>query len=92
MEGNLICVHKCLDLLNDNYKNKNKIKIIYNKKNKYTMNKKMFEMLFLKYKVIGTLSYDNKYNQIINKNINTLYINNRIKKEFKDIIKKILLV
>lgn len=89
VQGNLIETKKTMNILNKIQEEKQKIKIIYNKKCKYTMNSKMLEVLFFKYKVIGTIDYDNKYNQIINKNVNQIYISNRIRKEYSKVAKKI---
>ncbi len=87
--GNLIYLKKSLNLLKEFNNEKKKIEIIYNQKNKYTINRKILEIIFYKYKIIGELNYNIKYNQIINKNVNKLYIDKKIKKEFKEIIKKI---
>ena len=53
------------------------------------MKLKLLEMVFLKYKMLGALSYDNKYNNIINKNVNRLYISKKIRKEFEEITNKL---
>ena len=45
------------------------------------------KVIFLKFKIIGTLSYDNIYNQLINKNLKSFWINKNIKMEFKKIIR-----
>jgi len=89
VEGNLISVRKNMNLLSDLGVDKEKVNIIYNKKSKYSMKSKLLEMVFLKYKMLGSLSYDNKYNHIINKNINKLYITKKIKREFEKIINEI---
>ena len=59
--GNMLEIKKTISILNDNQKDK--IFIIYNKKNKYTMKTKIIELLLLKFKIIGTLDYDIRYNQ-----------------------------
>ena len=89
VEGNLISVRKNMNLLSDLGVDKEKVNIIYNKKSKYSMKSKLLEMVFLKYKMLGSLSYDNKYNHIINKNINKLYITKKIKREFEKIINEV---
>ena len=86
--GNLIYIKNTLKILKELDDEKKKIEIIYNQKNKYSINKKILEIIFYKYKIIGELNYNIKYNKIINKNINKLYIDKKIKKEFKEIIKK----
>ena len=87
--GNLIYLKKSLNLLKEIKDEKKKIKIVYNQKNKYTINRKILEIIFYKYKIIGELNYNIKYNKIINKNVNKLYIDKKIKKEFKEIIKNL---
>lgn len=88
-EGNLIETKKTMNILNRIQNQKHKVKIIYNKKSKYTMNSKMLELLFFKYKLIGYIHYDVRYNQIINKNVNKMYISKKVKKEYNKILKKL---
>ena len=89
LEGNLVCMKKTKELLETNRQNTKKINIIYNKKNKYTIEENVLKMIFFKYKFIGTLSYDCKYDKIINKNLNALYITSNIEKEFTKIANKL---
>lgn len=89
VEGNLISIQKTINILNKHVSQKDKIKIIYNKKNKFTVDKRIIELIFFKFKLIGTLHYDNRYNKIINKNVNTLYIPKKVKKEFEKVIIKL---
>lgn len=86
-EGNLIQIKKTINLLEEI--RADKIEIVYNKKNKYTMNKQVLEMLFFKFKISGVLNYDTRYNQIINKNVNRLYISKNVKKEYERLIQKL---
>lgn len=89
IEGNLMVIKKTIRMLKDNFENKNKIKLVYNKKSKYTLPTKILKVIFLKFKIIGALSYDNRYNRIINKNVKLLHISKKIKDEFKQIINKL---
>ena len=89
VEGNLVCMKNTKELLETNRQNTKKINIIYNKKNKYTIEENVLKMIFFKYKFIGTLSYDCKYDKIINKNLNALYITSNIEKEFTKIANKL---
>ena len=66
---------------------KEKIKIIYNKYNKKSINKKLLNKIFCEFNILGKINYKNNYNLIINKKINL--INKKTKKEFKIIIKNI---
>lgn len=86
-EGNLIQIKNTMRLIDQIQESK--VEIVYNKKNKYTMKHKILEMLFFKFKIRGVLSYDIRYNQIINKNINKLYISKNIRKEYETIIQKL---
>ncbi len=83
MQANLIYVKKTINLINDVTTKEDEISIICNKQNKYSMNKKMLEFMFYKHKIIGTLSYSEEYDKIINKNVNTTSINKKIKEEFR---------
>lgn len=91
VEGNLMIIRKAMKLLKENFEDKDKIKIIYNKKNPYTLPMEVLKIIFIKFKIIGKLNYDNNYNRIINKNVSKLYISQKIKNEFKQIIKKLLI-
>ncbi len=86
-EGNILQIGKSVRILKE-IQEKKKVKIIYNKKNKYTISKKMLEIVLLKYKVIGSVEYNDKFNKIINKNIRN--IDYKIKKDVEKIIKKIM--
>lgn len=88
-EGNIISIQKTKRILSEMEIEDEKLQIVYNKKNEYTVKQKTLKFLLMKNKNIGILHYDNSYNQIINKNVNSLYINRKIKKEFKQIIKEI---
>lgn len=85
--GNLIEIKKTISMLKENQKDKTNI--IYNKKSKYTLNSKMLEMLFFRFKMIGGLHYDCRYDQIINKNINKLYISKKIRREYEKILEEL---
>lgn len=87
--GNLIEIKKTIKILNE-IENKEKIKIIYNKKNEYTISKKFLKIIFLKNKLIGTIKFNNSFNKIINKNLKKIYINKNTKKEIKRIARKII--
>ncbi|MDE5831167.1 MAG: hypothetical protein K2H53_06140, partial [Clostridia bacterium] len=89
IEGNIIHIRKTGRILKENMEQRHKIKLIYNKKNQYTLSSKIMKVLFLRFKIIGTLEYNNKYNKIINKSVKRLYIGKSIRKEFKKIIEKL---
>lgn len=92
LSGNLVEIRKTVNILNEHQEEKEKIKLVYNKKNKYGIKKSLLEIIFFKYKMIGSLMYDNCYSKIINKNVNKLYINKNIRKEFEKIINKLQII
>ena len=65
---------------------KNKIFILINKSNKYSINKKIIENIFKKIKIIGEIKNNSKYEMLIN---NKMKNSNMIldKKEEKNLIK-----
>lgn len=87
IEGNIVNIRKTLNLLKEYDGINKKNKLVYNKKNKYTLSMKILKIVFLKFRIIGKLNYDNSYNKIINKSVKTLYINKNIKDEFAKLIK-----
>ena len=66
---------------------KNKIKIIFNKINKYSIDYNILKNIFSEYRIIGKLKLNIKYNYLINKNIKI--IDEEIKLDFLKIISKI---
>lgn len=88
-QGNIVNLRKTMNLLKEYEENRSRIRLIYNQKSKYTLSAKLLKIIFLKFKIIGYLEYDNRYNKIINKSVKSLYISKKIKNEFQKIIKKI---
>ncbi len=88
-EGNLLSIKKTKRLLEKFNFEKEKIYIIYNKQNQYSLEIAMFEMMFFNYKLLGIISYDCKFEQIINKNLNLAFITKNIRYEFEKIIKRL---
>lgn len=66
---------------------KEKIKIIFNKINKNSINKKILSKLFYDFKVLGEIKYNKNYNLFFNSNLKI--IDKKTKKEYKKIIKNI---
>ena len=89
IESNLLEIKKAINLLkiyNEKWNiNKNKIKILINKYNKNSIDENIIKNIFYKFKIIGKLKLNEKYNLIINKN----YLDNNIKKEYNKISKNI---
>ena len=93
IEANLSEIKKAkriLEIYNKEWNIKTeKIKIIFNKYNNYSINKEILKNIFLEYKIIGKIKYDLSYNLLINKNYKCKKEFNKIKKEYEDILKKI---
>ena len=73
-EANLLDIKKSIRILKifqDNWKiKKEKIKIIFNKYNKNSIDEKILKNIFYDYEILGKLYFNNKYNLLINKNMN----------------------
>ena len=82
-EGNILQLKKSIKILKK-IKEKAKIKIIYNKKDHYTISVAMLKLIFIRIKLIGVIQYRNQYNKIINKGIRNTTLDNKIKKEFSE--------
>lgn len=94
LEGNLLQIKKSINLLNiytDNWNiDSKKIKIVINKKTNESIDEKILKNIFANFNIIGNINFSKVYNTLINKNMNKIYINNKIKKEYKIISQRIL--
>lgn len=83
VEPNISEIKKSRDLLeifiNDFNIEVDKIKILFNKTNKYQIANSILEEIFSKFEVIGNMEYEEKYNLFINKNFN-VYFDEKIRK------------
>lgn len=72
IEPNLSEIEKAKNILdvyiNDFEINADKIKLLFNKTNKYKIAESILEEIFEEFEIIGDIKYDEKYNLIINKN------------------------
>lgn len=68
---------------------KDKIKIVFNKYNINSINKKLLNKLFYEYKVLGKINFNLYYNLLINKNYKCKKELNKVKSEYINIINKI---
>lgn len=89
IEPNLSEIEKSKNILdiylNDFEINADKIKILFNKTNKYKIAESILEELFEDFEIIGEIKYSEKYNLIINKN----KIENYEEKEYEKIYQAI---
>lgn len=90
LEANLIEIKKAkrlLEIYNKEWNiEKNKISLLINKYNKYSIKNKILKNIFNEYKILGKINFNEKYDKLINKN----YKQNKItKKEIKKEYEKI---
>lgn len=89
LEPNLIEIKKANNLLEFFLKDFNvdidKIKIVFNKTNKYQLAESILEEVFSNFKIIGNIKYNEKYNNLIN----TSNFENIDKTEYEKIYRKI---
>lgn len=93
-EANLLDIKKSISLLKiyqDNWNiKKEKIKIIFNKYNKNSVDEKILKNIFYEYQILGKINFNFQYNLIINKNMKPSFFNFKIEEEHKKLIQKIL--
>ena len=91
VEGNLLGIKETKDILShiiyDQKIQKDNINIIFNKHNSMSISMGILKLMFADFRILPTLHYDKRYNLFINSNGKIL--NNKIKKIYKKIIKKI---
>ncbi len=89
IQGNLIYLKKTMKLLEETICKKDNTFIVCNKYSKYSINRKILEFIFFKYKVIGVLNYDESYEDIINKSVTYQSISENIKNNFGEIFENL---
>ena len=93
IEPNLIEIKKAKRILNIYEKEwnikKEKINIIFNKFNIYSINIELLKNIFCDYKIIGKINFNINYNLLINKNFKCKKEIRKIKKDYLNIINKI---
>ena len=92
VEGNLTEIKKAkrmLEIYNNEWKiEKEKIELLINKYNKYSIKDKTIKNLFDEYKILGKINFNKKYNNLINKNYkNNILLKFKIKNEYEKILK-----
>ena len=68
---------------------KQKIFILLNKVKNDSISFNILKKVFQNYNIIGKINFINNYNFIINQNMKKIFLENRIKKQYKNIAKKI---
>ena len=93
LEDNLIGINKLQKIIKNNYiENLEKIQILINTHNKYSIDEKIIKNIFNNIEIIGKIKYEEFYNLLINTNFkNTFMLEEKNKKkEMEKIIKKII--
>ncbi len=89
LESNLLEIKKAKNILEiylEDYKiDFNKIKIVFNKSNKYKIPEFILKEIFSNFEIIGNIEYEEKYTLFINKNFNII----NCKDEYKKIYEKL---
>ncbi len=91
-QTNLIDISKSRKILqeffNNNFIKKEKINIIFNKYNKYSIDENILKNIFSEFNIIGKINNNLKYNKLINNNLE--FIVKKIVKENEKILNKII--
>jgi len=66
---------------------KDKMKIIFNKVNLYSIGKDVLKIMFSDFEILGNISQDNFYNLMVNTNLKI--VKKKTEKEYKKIIKNL---
>ena len=92
IESNLSEIKKAerlLSIYNNEWEiEKDKIKLIINKYNKYSIKDEKMKNVFNEYEILGKINFNKKYNELINKsNKNSFLLKKMISREYRKIIK-----
>ncbi len=92
-EANIIQIKKTKNILNIYLRNwnieKEKINIIFNKIKDDSIDEEILKEIFKGYKILGEVNYIENYNTLVNSNMKSVFINNKIQKQYNKIQKKI---
>lgn len=93
-EANITDIKKSIRLLRifqEEWKiKKEKIKLIFNKYNRNSIDEKILKTIFYEYEILGKINFNYQYNLLINKNMHKSILKTKIEEEHKKIIHKIL--
>lgn len=92
-ESNILQIKKSQNIL-EKYINKfliekEKVFILINKVKNDSLNFNILNKAFQNYNIIGKINFINNYNFIINQNMNNMFLENKIKNQYKNIANKI---
>lgn len=94
-EANIMQINKTINLLNIYLINwnieKEKINIIFNKMKEDSIDEEILKKVFKNYKILGIINYIKYHNTMINNNMKSIFMKNRIKSQYLRIKKKIFL-
>lgn len=94
IEPNISEIHKSINLLKiyiENWKiEKNKISILFNKYNNYSIDYAILKNIFSEFNILGKIDLNDKYTEMINKN--KIELNKKIKNEYLKINNKIMTI
>ena len=93
IEPNLLGIKKAntlLDIYTEKWNiEKNKIKIIFNKYNQYSIKYEIIKKVFSKFKILGRIYFNKKYDLVINKNNLFYFLEEKNINLYKRVIRKI---
>lgn len=93
VEPNLLGINKAnniLEMYTEKWNiEKNKIKIIFNKYNQYSIKYEIIKKIFSRFNIVGRIYYNKKYDLIINKNNLFYFLEEKKRNLYKRVIKKI---
>ncbi len=92
-EPNILQIKKSKNILdkyiNKLYIEKEKIFLLINKFKNDSISFNILKKVFQEYNIIGKINFINNYNFIINQNMNNMFLENKIKNQYKNIARKI---
>lgn len=92
-EPNILQIKKSKNFLDKNIKEinieKEKIYILINKVKNDSLSLNILKEVFKEYNIIGKINFINNYNALINQNMNNLFLEKKIKEQYKKIAKRI---
>ena len=92
-EPNILQIKKSQNILNkyinELYVEKESIYLLFNKVKNDSISFNILKSVFKNYNIIGKINFINNYNTIINQNMKSIFFEDKIKNQYKNIAKKI---